>query len=123
MTSNRTHVMQERLTFQIIRDFGELGESGLEGLDNFGGDDVGIGIFERLRSRMKCQNIDATLFQVGSSDQFQWSVSRQRVRHGWSGSTCSCISSRRGLSFRGSDGEGGDGGGGGGWGAERGAQA
>jgi len=26
---------------QIIRDFGELGEGGLEVFDNFGGDDVG----------------------------------------------------------------------------------
>ena len=29
--------------FQIVRDFGELGERGLEVLYYFGGDDVGIG--------------------------------------------------------------------------------
>jgi hypothetical protein len=28
---------------QIVRDFGELGEGGLQVFDDFGGDDVGIG--------------------------------------------------------------------------------
>jgi hypothetical protein len=32
------------LFLQITSDFGELGESGLEVFNDFGGDDVGIGV-------------------------------------------------------------------------------
>ena len=36
------------LFFQIVSDFGELGEGGLKIFDDFGGDDVGVGKIGRF---------------------------------------------------------------------------